>query len=389
MAKKVLVAGLGVAGMATAVRLHEAGWTPVVVERAPERRTGGYFVGLFPVGEQAARRLGVLGHMHLRTPAGHRTFAVDADGRRVRSAGFLDQPGHPDGVLRGDVEAALWERVDGRIEVRFGTVPVAVGQTGNAVQVQLHDAAHDVTYSQEFDLVVGADGLRSTVRRLVFGPPEWFLRSMHAIVCAFPLSAPAPGFTGSDQVILAEPGRALWVFPFSDRTPTALFAYRTRDVDAEFRKDPVAAIEARFRGLDGGGLVPFALDELRRGPERLFDSVHQVRMRRWYDGRVVLVGDAAWCLTLYSGMGVSAGMIGADALGDELTAHPDDLPAALAGWERRMRPLVRKHQLLAYLKAQFFVPSNKPLAWARGQVVREVARRLLRNSGGREVSGRR
>lgn len=69
-------------------------------------------------------------------------------------------------------------------------------------------------------------------------------------------------------------------------------------------------------------------------------------------------------------------MIGGVALGDALAAHPDDLPAAFTAWEKRMRPLVRKHQLLAHLKAQFFVPSNPFLAWVRGKVVAVVARRL-------------
>ncbi|GAA0222196.1 FAD-dependent monooxygenase [Cryptosporangium japonicum] len=362
--------------MATAIRLHEAGWEPVVVERAPSRRTGGYFVGLFSVGKTAAARLGVLARMHLRTPPDHHTWTVDRVGRRQHSAGFLDQPGNPEGVMRGDIEDALWKRVDGRIEVRFATVPVAVRQTPETVGVTLLDTADDRTYEEEFDLVVGADGLRSTVRRLVFGADATFMRSLHAVVCAFSLDHQVPGYPDSDQVILAQPGRSLWVFPFRDRTPTALFAYRTRNVDAEFRNDPVTTLTSRFAGLDGGGMVAFALEQLRRQPDRLFDSVHQVRMPRWHDGRVVLLGDAAWCLTLYSGMGASAGMIGAVALGDELSARPDDLPAAFGAWEKRMRPLVRKHQLLAYVKAQFFVPSNPFAAWIRGKVVAVVTRRL-------------
>ncbi len=154
---------------------------------------------------------------------------------------------------------------------------------------------------------------------------------MNAIVCAFELDGQVPGFEDGEQLILAEPGRALWIFPFRDRAPTGLFAFRTRDVDAQFRGDP----------LD------------------------------------VLAGDAAWCLTLYSGMGAGAGMIGAVALGDALTAHPEDLSRALAVYERSMRPLVRGHQALAYLKAQFFVPSNRVTARIRAWLLGRLTRRLL------------
>ncbi|MCM4082290.1 FAD-dependent monooxygenase [Paractinoplanes hotanensis] len=375
--RKALVVGLGIAGLATAARLHEIGWTPVVVERTPQRRTGGYFVGLFPRGAQAAEELGVLATMHLRTPADHRTWAVDANGARVRSIGFLDQPGHPDGVLRGDIEAALWEKIEGRVEVRFGTEPVAIEQTTGTARVTLRDNASGATSEEDYDLVVGADGLRSTVRRLVFGPHERFMRSMHAIICAYSLEHQVTGYGDHEQVVIAAPRRALWIFPFRDHPPTALFTYRTREEDRQFRGDHADVLAGRFAGLDAGGIVTQALADLRRAPQALFDSVHQVRMPRWHRDRVVLIGDAAWCMTLFSGMGASSGMIGAVALGDALAGSPESIGSALDAYEQEMRPLIRKHQALAYVKAQLFVPSNRAVALLRAALLKIVSRRRL------------
>src|SRR4051812_24761509 len=77
---------------------------------------------------------------------------------------------------------------------------------------------------------------------------------------------------------------------------------------------------------------------VRAGPDHLFDSVRQVKMPSWHRGRVVLVGDAAWCVTLYAGMGATSGIAGGELLGPMLQRHPGDLPGALHAWEARMRP---------------------------------------------------
>ncbi|MCO8273819.1 FAD-dependent monooxygenase [Actinoplanes sp. TRM 88003] len=368
--RKVLVVGLGIAGMATAARLADLGWTVVIVERALRRRTGGYFIGLFRPAEQAADRLGVLSTLHLRTPSVHGSWSVDRRGRRRSTVGFLDQPGHPDGVLRGDIEQALWESIAPRVEVRFGTDPLAIWQGPNAAKVTLQNKQAATTYDEYFDLVVGADGLRSTVRRLVFGPDEDYLRPFHTIVCALSLSHQVTGYDAHDQIMVVEPRRALWVFPFRDHPPTALLTYRTRDPGADFRRNHREVLTTRFTGLEAGGIVPEVVDELRAQPGALFDSVHQVVMRRWHQGRVVLIGDAAWCLTLFSGMGAGSALIGAVALGDALERHPDSHPQALRSWQRHMRPLIHRHRRLAHLKAQFFVPSNPLIAALRRALLR-------------------
>ncbi|MFE9289587.1 FAD-dependent monooxygenase [Streptomyces olivaceus] len=379
MRKRALVVGLGIAGMSAAIGLRRAGWTPVIVERAPERRTGGYFVGLFPEGRQAAVDLGIADHLHTRNPeggAGANAWSVDRRGRRRPALGFLDQPGGPAAVLRGDIEAALWQSITG-VEVRFATAPVAISEGPAEVQVLFENAGTGARYSESFDLVVGADGMRSSVRRTVFGPDEDYLANWKATICAFQLKEQVPTYEASDSIIIARAKRAVWVFGLADHAPTALLTYRTRDIQEQFSGSRIERLRAVFSGMDDP-VVRHVLDSLEEAPDHVFDSVHQVRMPRWSKGRVVLVGDAAWCMNLYSGMGATSSLRGGAALGVALREHPGDLAAALDAWEAGLRPFITKHQRTARLKQQMFVPSSR-----RAEALRSVLVGLARRIRGR------
>ncbi|MGX1255439.1 2-polyprenyl-6-methoxyphenol hydroxylase-like FAD-dependent oxidoreductase [Streptomyces ambofaciens] len=296
MQKRALVVGLGIAGMSAAIGLRRAGWTPVIVERAPERRTGGYFVGLFPEGRQAALDLGIAEHLHTRNPeradGGGNVWSVDCRGRRRPALGFLDQPGEPAAVLRGDIEAALWQSTTD-VEVRFGTTPVEITEGADGVRILLEDAGAGKRYQEDFALVVGADGMRSSVRRIVFGPHEKHLTTWNAMICAFQLKEQVPTYGASDSIIIARAKRAVWVFGLADHAPTALLTYRTKDFRGQFSGSRVERLRVVYSGMDDDPVVRHVLDSLEEAPDHVFDSVHQVRMPRWSRGRVVLVGDAA------------------------------------------------------------------------------------------------
>lgn len=381
--KRALVVGLGIAGMAAAIGLRQAGWNPVIVERAPERRTGGYGVGLMPEGRQAVRDLDITDHLHIRNPPdGGVAWSLTRRGTRAPGLGFLHQPGDPAIVLRGDIEAALWhgihaDQADGeRVEVRFATTPVEITDTGSEVRVLLEDGSTGARERESFDLVVGADGLRSEVRRMVFGPHEDHMTTWNAMICAFQLQEQVPSFAATESVTSARAGRAVWVFGFADRPPTALLTYRTQDIEREFAGSRIERLRTVFSGMDDPA-VRHVLDSLETTPDFVFDSVHQVRMPRWSRGRVLLLGDAAWCMNLYSGMGSTAALRGGAELGRALRDNPEDLEAALSAWESRLRPFVRKHQRIARVKQQIFVPSSRPVEALRLTVLRlaDAARR--------------
>ncbi len=268
----------------------------MIIERSPQRRTGGYFVNLMPEGMKAAADLG-LDNLDTRNPERGTTWSLNHRGHRRPALGWLDLPGRPTAMVRGDVEVALWHQIsDDGVEVRFATAPAEIVEDDTAVDVLLDDASTGNRYRESFDLVVGADGLRSSVRGLTFGPHARFMTTWNAMVCAFALPEQAPSFGAQDSLISARAGRAVWVFGLADRAPTALLTYCTKALDEQFTGDGTERLRAVFDDMDHPA-VRHVLDALPTTPDHLFDSVHQVKMERWSTGRVVLAGDAAWCLT--------------------------------------------------------------------------------------------
>ncbi|WAS91345.1 FAD-dependent monooxygenase [Nannocystis punicea] len=368
--RRVLVVGLGISGIATALRLHRLGWEPVILERAAARRSGGYAVALFGTGVASAARLGVLEAVGNRLGPAVHTFEIDRRGRRRKGLGLPDLPGGPRLVLRGDVENALYSALPPDVEVRFSTSPVAIAQDEHGVDVTTRHAVTGATATERFDLVVGADGLRSTVRQLVFGPHADFLHPMNYMIGACVLRRPVQGHATSDGLVLAEAGRSAWVFPFVNHNPTVLFSYRVDDVAGQFRRPAIESIRAAFGPEPAGPVLSQLFDDYAAAEERLFDSVEQVRMDRWHEGRVVLLGDAAWCLTLYSGMGASTGMAGAELLGNMLERHPDDVLRALIEWEAKLRPFTASLQQTATTMRQLFTPSGELQRIVRATILR-------------------
>jgi 2-polyprenyl-6-methoxyphenol hydroxylase-like FAD-dependent oxidoreductase len=361
---RVLIVGLGISGMSTAIRLRGLGWDTVVLEKAAEPRIGGYFIATFGIGQHAAERLGINDALHDRTPSKDRVmYEIDRSGNRRPAMALFDAPGDPKPklMLRSDIQQALFDALPADVEVRYSTVPTKIEQDADGVDVTMHNKAADSEATERFDLVVGADGLRSTTRLLVFGPHDRYLRRLNYMIAAFQLPKPPADLRIGDGAMLFEPDRALIIYPFKDHLPTALFSYRTDDVDAEFRQTPAERIREVYGPPPFGDILGEVIDEFAASEHHLFDSVEQPHMESWHRGRVVLIGDSAWCPTLYSGMGASTGMAGGELLGTVFEQHTDSIENALADWEQRLRRYTDSFQGLGASGSHIFTPSSEKI----------------------------
>ncbi|WP_280419019.1 FAD-dependent oxidoreductase [Nocardia carnea] len=368
--KRALVVGAGIAGLAAALRLHRQGWEVVVVERAPARRSSGYLVNLHGPGYDATERLGLVPALAPHDIGFFTSIMVHADGRekfRLPAAVAEAAVGtRALSIFRGDLESALYDAVAEHADIRFGTTVHAVTQNAQAVDATLGDGSRI-----RADLLIGADGVHSRIRELVFGPEAEYLVDLGHMVGAFPLEAAPEHVPDGAGTTFIGPGRTAGVMNLGPQRSSTFFTYRCPDTRAELDRGPAAALTQSFGDLGGG--VTEALHQLETDPGgAYFDSVGQVVMDRWSDGRIVLLGDAAWCVTVFAGYGAALALDGADRLGSALAEHSEDIPGALAAWESSLRPEVGKRQDLARKGISRFAPATRAQVWAGELMLRAI-----------------
>ncbi|MGA4726743.1 FAD-dependent oxidoreductase [Micromonospora taraxaci] len=366
--KRAVIVGAGIAGLATALRLARDGWHPLVVERSPTRRSGGYLVNLLGTGYDAAEGLGLVPALSDRALGPFTTVLVRADGRPKLTvpAAVAEAALGPRTmtVFRGDLETALYEAVRDRVEIRFGTTVSTIDSTDDRVRISLSDGT-----AEDVDLLVGADGVHSATRTATVGPDHRV--DLPYVVAAFPLAHPVTGVPESSATTFIGPGRTAAIVNLGPGRSSAFFTYRCADPARELERGPVDAIRATFGDLAGG--VPEAIRHLQTDPAgAYFDRVSQVDSPRWSTGRTVLLGDAAWCVTLFAGHGAALALAGADQLGTALRRHGDDVPSALADWETGLRPEVVKRQALARRGMYQYAPPSRFHVWMNDVTIRAV-----------------
>lgn len=323
-------------------------------------------IDFWGVGYQVAQRMGIEGQLRaagyemerLRSvgPRGEIKADVDVDVfRRLLGADFTSLP-------RGDLAAAIYATIEDKVETIFGDSIATVDEHGDGVRLTLEGGG-----AREFDLLIGADGLHSNVRRLVFGPEREFERYLGCKVAACVVD----GYRPRDElayVTYATPGRQLARFALRDDRTTFLFIFRADHGDAGLA--PKQQLRNTFDGC--GWEADDMLAALDDVDELYFDVVSQIHMNRWSRGRVLLIGDAAGCISLLGGEGTGLAITEAYVLAGELARAGGDHRRAFDAYETRLRPFIESKQAGAARFIGFFATRTRFGLWFRNLALRTM-----------------
>lgn len=341
---KIVVNGASIAGLTTAVALGRAGHEVTLVERSQKVRSGGIAVDVRSAALEVADRLGLGEELRtLRVGYGPGFEFIDAEGRLQASVlpneSIYDSPEDLE-ISRDELARILTYAMPESVKWELGKTVDRLGhRPDGTVEVCLTGQAPQIA-----DLVVGADGLHSRIRRLSFGPESEFLRYLGLYVgvlrkCTTSITVPA-------TTVYNEPGRLVLVRG-DGRDCSAVLGFTSAWLDYDYHDLGAQRnlLTSAFAGTSGWRISEL-IAEVEESDDFYFDSVCQVKMASWHDGAVVLVGDSGYCASFFSGMGTSLAMKGAIVLVDALDAEPN-VPAALATYDRGMRPLVESAQAIA------------------------------------------
>jgi 2-polyprenyl-6-methoxyphenol hydroxylase-like FAD-dependent oxidoreductase len=367
---KVLISGAGPAGLTAAYWLKRYGYNPTIVERAPSLLVGGYKIDVRGAALQVIKQMGIHDAVVVARTDMQGAQLVDKEGNVLeRMSG--DEFGHRVGgdleIVRGTLCQILRDHL-GEVEILFGDTIQGITQSSNSIQVQFTKNG-----VREFDCVIGADGLHSNVRRIAFGEESRFLRDLGLYLCVYSV----PNYLKLDRMEMqySELGRiaAIWSSR-GDANAKACFGFAAPSLQIGLHDRPQQqqALKTVYEGI--GWEVPRLLEMMPTASDWYFDMAAQIDMPRWSQGRVVLVGDAAYCASPMSGQGTSIALIGAYVLAGELAAASGAHLRAFAEFESVMRPFVEANQALGLRSAKIMRSgeTKSVRGWLTKQLLRIV-----------------
>lgn len=319
---RVLISGASVAGPALAYWLDRYGFAVTIVEKADGIRIGGQPVDFKgPIHRAVLRKMGILDAAKQAHVTNEDGIMVNAMGRKIGTV-----PGQFAGgeinVPRGDLARILYKLTAEKCEYIFGDFITSIADNPGGV---------DVTFSRTdrrtFDIVVGADGIHSNVRRLAFGPEADYVRYLGYYYALARIK------TGDGDLMYNEPGR---MAALSGSKALAFFVFATDLLPAA--RDDVGIQKKQLIDAYHGShwRVPEIMKQIPDAEEFYMDSISRVTADHYARGHVVLVGDAAYGNAL-GGFGTGLAMVGAYVLAGELRRSPDDATIAFGRYEAKFR----------------------------------------------------
>lgn len=337
---KILISGASIAGPTLAFWLNRYGFETTIVERAESLRLGGQNVDIKGAAQKIAQWMGI--EEEIRAADTGELGVLFVDENNVTKAAL------PKGesnlgtseleILRGDLVKILYEHTKENVEYLFGNQIIALDEHQDGVKVTFQNGE-----IRDFDLVICADGIRSRTRSLIFGD-EPFVKPVGLYVSYFTIPR-ASSDSRWARWYNATDARVIFMRPDNEGTTRASFSFMSEPMGYEklSQEEQKALLHEKF--VDAGWEAQRVLAALDNNAEVYFDAISQVYAPRWSKGRCAMTGDAAFCPSPLTGMGVSLSVVGAYILAGELSRHAD-YPEAFEAYDRAFRPYVTKIQKL-------------------------------------------
>jgi len=365
---RIAINGAGIAGTALAFWLQRAGHEVLLVEEAPQLRSGGYIIDFWGICYDVAEKMGLIERIRALGYQVTEVRYVDDQGREA--GGFkvdtFRETTHDrfTSLKRSDVAAVIYQALSPGVETLFGDSIVRIEDAGAHVRIGFDHAP-----PREVDLVIGADGLHSRVRRLAFGAAD-----DHEVSLGYHVAACEPrGYRPRNDLtymMYSVPGRQVSRFAMRDDVTLVLFVFRDEYLTpANPQTDAQKKAVLKHAFADAGWECPQILAALDAVDELYFDRVSQIRQPRWSQGRVALIGDAAAAVSLLAGEGTGLALAEAYVLAGELQRAQGGHRVAFQQYEQRLRPLLESKQTSAAKFASFFAPKTALGITARNWVI--------------------
>jgi len=361
--KNILISGAGIAGTTLAWWLKKFGFNPTLIEIAPALREGGYAIDFMGAGYDVAEKMGIIPALKQVDINFSKLVFVDSNNKEKGSMNYQKIKDFLNGraftLLRSDLAKMIYQSLDKDVEIIFGDTITNIAQNENEVSVTFQSGT-----TRNFDLLVGADGLHSKVRSLVFGNETQFEKYFGYYTSSYTIDDFSLG--NHTFSMYNVPYKQVAVYSNSGNKTTTFFiftspeklSYPYHDIGKQKQ-----ILKTEFE--NSGWMCPQLLSGIDSTTDFYFDSISQIKMDSWYKGRITLVGDAGYCPSLLSGKGSTLAMVGAYILAGELKQANGDYKAAFKQYEVIFKPFMDKKQKAAQFFAKSFVPKSNFGIWLR------------------------
>jgi 2-polyprenyl-6-methoxyphenol hydroxylase-like FAD-dependent oxidoreductase len=359
----ILISGAGIAGLTLAFWLKKHGFNPVIVEKASSLREGGYMIDFWGLGFDVAEKMGILAELekhHYNIPE---LLFVDKENNKTGGLNILKLRKLINfrhfNLLRGDLAKIIYDLIYEKIEFIWDTSIDKIEQFPDCLTISFKNGV-----KRKFDLLIGADGLHSNVRKRIFGQEQNFEKYL----CYYTSSFTINNYLNKKDAFysFSVPGKQIGIYSISENKLSTFFIFRQKEkLVYDYHKSDLAKHLLFETFKDTGWESKNILEKMDTSPDFYFDTVSQINMENWSRGRISLVGDACQCVSLIAGAGSSLAMAGAYILAGELKKTKGDFETAFQNYQKILQPEILIKQKMAKKFAGSFIPHSNFGIWVR------------------------